>query len=107
MLDHLPEKLEDLYKDHFQSILKFHQDDFLIVEQVLKWLLYGEVSLYTSNFVAAVSTNLYSRQASLSKESLLRLGRNLVEEEKNLYHFRIAHLSVKEFLEKRHGYVLD
>ncbi len=105
MLYHLSKKLKDLYKIIFQSILNCHQDDFLIVERALKWLLYGKAPFYTSDFITAVSTNPYSRRASLSKESLLRLCRNLVEEEKHLDRFRIAHLSVKTLLEKRRGFV--
>lgn len=51
LLNRLPKKLEDLYEIIFQSIRNYHQDDLLIVERALKWLLYGEVPLYTSDFL--------------------------------------------------------
>jgi hypothetical protein len=91
------------YEDVYAQILRKRPRDRQIAENALRWLLCGKHQLKSSAFIQAV---LYSEGKPneldhVEPESLLNLCCNLIVLDSNLDIFRLAHLSVREYFEKK------
>ena len=104
-LGRLPPKLEQLYLEIYDRLLK-HPGEAgrSIVQNVLKWLLCARRQMRNFEFRIAVAGNLSIRPEELEKEHILDLCQNLVVFDEGLDVFRFAHLSVREFLEQQPEY---
>ena len=98
-LGRLPPKLEELYAAVYAKLTS-HRGKLgrSIIENTFKWLLSARRTLDASKFLWAVALNL---DTHVDMESILDLCHNLVIHDEGLDIFRFAHLSVREFLEKR------
>ena len=101
-LGKLPPKLEELYLEVYNN-LKSAQAEVgrSIIDNTLKWLLCAKEELHASEFLVAVAANLGTSEEDISVDSLLDLCNNFVLHDEVQDVFRFAHLSVREFLEKR------
>ncbi|KFZ11736.1 hypothetical protein V502_07438 [Pseudogymnoascus sp. VKM F-4520 (FW-2644)] len=107
ILQVLPKDLEKLYGVIFDSIEEncIASSDFRAVKQTLKWLLCAEEALDGDAILAAISleerplSDPLFRSSTRTKESLISLCRNFVEEDKG--DLRISHQSVLDFLTKK------
>ncbi|KAE9369951.1 ankyrin [Stipitochalara longipes BDJ] len=95
-LYNLPHELNALYADLYESI-EGHE----CVKRLLKWLMFGDPDLSADALMTAISLDLEGTgsQEKVSRFKLLEFCHNLVEEDVEQDRFRLAHLSVKEFLE--------
>jgi len=101
-LGKLPPKLEQLYLEVYNE-LSSHEGDAgrTIIDSTLKWLLCSQRMLHTSEFLMAVAVNLDIAFEGITIDHILDLCHNFVLYDEELDVFRFAHLSVREFLEKR------
>lgn len=98
-LGRLPPKLEELYAAVYAKLTLHHgKSGRSIIENTFKWLLSARRTLNASEFLWAIALNLDS---PVDMESVLDLCHNLIIYDEGLDIFRFAHLSVREFLEKR------
>ena len=72
-----------------------------MIDNVLKWLLCAQRTLRATEFLWAATVNVDIALEDVTKDHVLDLCRNLVLYDEGLDVFRFAHLSVREFLEKR------
>lgn len=101
-LGRLPPKLEQLYIELYDELISCSGEAGRnIIEKTLKWLLSSQRTLSTSDLLWAIAITLETPIEDLSKETILDLCQNLVIHDEGLNTFRFAHLSVREFLEKR------
>ena len=105
-LGRLPRELEQLYLEIY-SHLTTDQDEIgrSIINNTLKWLLCAKEELSATVFLQAVTTNLDTDE-DISMNDVLDLCNNLVIYDESLDVFRFAHLSVREFLEKKQEFVV-
>lgn len=107
ILQVLPKDLEKLYGMIFDSIEEncIASSNFRAVKQTLKWLLCAKEVLDGDAILAAISleerpfSDPLFQSSTRTKESLISLCRNFVEEDKGDLH--IAHQSVLGFLTKK------
>ena len=101
-LGKLPPKLEELYLEVYNNLISA-QDGVgrSIIDSTLKWLLCAKEELHASGFLIAVAANLGTSEGDISVDNLLDLCNNFVLYDEAQDVFRFAHLSVREFLEKR------
>ena len=98
----LPPKLEQLYLEIYEDLSSYKGDTGrALIDNVLKWLLCAQRTLKSTEFVWAVTVNVDIALEDITKDHVLDLCRNLVLYDEGLDIFRFAHLSVREFLEKR------
>ena len=104
-LGRMPPKLEQLYEEIYQKTLNESQGEVgrSIISNTLKWLLCAQRPMNTSDFCTAVVWKSTPAE-ELTKEKVLDLCHNFVILDSSLNIFRFAHLSVREFLEKRAEY---
>ena len=104
-LGRLPPKLEQLYLEIYEQNLLKYPGDFgkSTICNIMKWLLCAQRQMKTSEFCTAVAMNILPGE-DLTKEHVLDLCHNFVVFDDGLDVFRFAHLSVREFLEKRAEY---
>ena len=103
-LEQLPPKLEDLYLELYEKLTKTSANaDREVAINAFSWLLCAQRTLTTGEFLAALSMTP-RRHFKLTKEHILELCSNMVVFDSTLDTFRFAHLSVREFLEKRPEY---
>ena len=101
-LGKLPPKLEELYLEVYNNLISAQAEvGRSIIDNTLKWLLCAKEELYASEFLIAVAANLGTSEGDISVDSLLDLCNNFVLYDEAQDVFRFAHLSVREFLEKR------
>ncbi|KAH7372269.1 hypothetical protein BKA66DRAFT_175722 [Pyrenochaeta sp. MPI-SDFR-AT-0127] len=106
-LGRLPPDLHTLYTEIYGMLTskpgKFH---CAIVKNILHWLLCAQRTLSTEEFLAAVSVDLQTGNGyiPMTKDLVLKICNNFVVFDSQLDTFRFAHLSVREFLEKRSEY---
>ncbi len=103
-LGKLPTNLRNLYEETYvQTMGTYGACERSIAEAGLRLLLCLEKQLTTKEFLVALS---YSQDEiiELSTEEVLDLCFNFVIEDSETDVFRFAHLSVREFLETRHGF---
>lgn len=105
-LGRLPPKLEQLYLEIYEkNLLKYPGEvGQSIISNIMKWLLCAQRQMKCSEFCTAVVMTIVPAE-ELTKEHVLDLCHNFVEFDDGLDVFRFAHLSVREFLEKRAEYV--
>lgn len=100
-LGRIPPRLEQLYLEVYNNLVSIPGEfSRSIIENALKWLLCAKVESYASDFLIAVAANLDTNE-NVSMEDLLELCNNFVVYDQGLDVFRFAHLSVREYLEKR------
>jgi len=106
-LGRLPPDLETIYAE-LCGVLSNKPGKFKIIvfRNVLSWLLCAQRTLKSTEFLAAVLTIPQTSEGavSISKDLVLKLCNNFVVFNTQLDTFRFAHLSGREFLEKRQEY---
>ena len=101
-LGRLPPKLEQLYLEVYTALISIQGEiSRSIIKNTLKWLLCAQEELRASIFLVAVAANLDTSDGDISVDDLLELCNNFVVYDEGRDVFRFAHLSVREFLEKR------
>ena len=107
VLGRLPPDLDALYAELY-DVLSNKPGEFqmIVFRNVFSWLLCAQRTLKSREFLAAVSTIPQTSEdtISVSKDLILKLCNNFVVFDAQLDTFRFAHLSVREFLEKRQEY---
>jgi hypothetical protein len=103
----LPPNLEDLYHELYKRLIKTLADaDREVTINAFSWLLYAQRTLTSREFLAVLSTTPRRQFNQLTKEHILEMCSNMVVFDPTLDTFRFAHLSVREFLEKRPEYTM-
>lgn len=101
-LGRLPPKLEQLYVEVYDQLMLYSGDaGRCIIDNTLKWLLSAQRALNAPEFLWAVTINLSIPFGDITKGTVLDLCHNLILYDEGLDTFRFAHLSVREFFEKR------
>ena len=104
-LRRLPPKLEDLYLELYEKLTKESADaDREVTINALSWLLCAQRTLSSAEFLVALSVTAQRPFRRLTKEHVLQMCSNMIVLDSSLDTFRFAHLSVREFLEKRPEY---
>ncbi|KAG8824798.1 hypothetical protein FRC18_010442 [Serendipita sp. 400] len=96
-LDTMPEPLSTLYAEIYEEIMQ--NFDFPAIKAMLLWLLYSQRQLSSKEVVAITSISTSSED--ITPQTILSLCRNLITLDQATNSFTFAHLSVREFLEKR------
>ena len=100
-LGELPATLRDLYQETYVKQLGAHvEDERLIAEATFRLLMCLRAPLTTRDFLLALQF-CGEERTPLLVETVLDLCANFVVLDTDLDVFRFAHLSVREFLEKR------
>ncbi len=103
-LGELPGTLRDLYNEiYVERLGKLVVEERLITEAAFKLLMCQQEPLDTEDFLVALQFCRKER-VPISSETLLDLCANFVILDPELDVFRFAHLSVREFLEKKEGF---
>ncbi|KAL6411384.1 hypothetical protein AUP68_05091 [Ilyonectria robusta] len=103
-IDRPPPKLEELYQEILDRIDSSASDaDRLYARNTLSWLLCARWKQDVDEFLMAVSAPVSSDYPA-TKEQILGVCCDLVLFDTTLDIFRFAHLSVREFLEKKSQY---
>ena len=106
-LGQLPPKLSQLYSTLYENMLDPTGDiGRSIVRNTFKWLLCSQRSMKSSEFLDALSSSSTTLGEDIVKEELLGLCSNFVVLDSELDVFRLAHLSVREFLENQQEFQL-
>jgi hypothetical protein len=97
----LPRELNKLYEDLYEK-MQSHEAVMPAIERLLKWLMFGGSNLSASAIMTAISLDLEGSGSSepMARPKILEFCHNLVEEDAEQDRFRLAHLSVKQFLER-------
>ena len=105
-LGQLPPKLEHLYLNLYEERIMSYPGEIgrAVLSNVLKWLLCAQRPMRSSEFCTAVAMNLSILSEFITTENILDLCSKFVVLDRGLDTFRFAHLSVREFLEKRPEY---
>ena len=104
-LGRLPPKLEELYIEIYDHLISGPGEaDRNIVENALKWLLCVQTTLSSSEFLWAVAIKAEVAAEDVTKDVVLESCHNLIVYDESLDVFRFAHLSVREFLERKPDY---
>lgn len=99
-LGKLPPKLRQMYAIIYEGIISRGGNDAKRLPRILIWLMYGSTNIMKSqDFLDIVSWDTDNGYESINKSLLLTICGNLVEYDPKRDAFRIAHLSVREFLE--------
>ena len=107
-LGQLPPNLEDLYLELYEKLTKTSgNSDREVTINAFSWLLCAQRKLTSREFLAAMSTTPRRQFRQLTKEHILEMCSNMVVFDSTLDTFRFAHLSVREFLEKRPEYTRE
>ena len=107
-LGQLPPNLEDLYLELYEKLTKTSANaDREVTINAFSWLLCAQRKLTSREFLAAMSTTPRRQFRELTKEHILEMCSNMVVFDSTLDTFRFAHLSVREFLEKRPEYTRE
>ena len=107
-LGRLPPKLEDLYLEVYERLIEDAEEaDREVTIHAFSWLLCAKRRLNTGEFLAALSLTPRRLFVQLTKEHVLEMCSNMIVFDATLDTFRFAHLSVREFLEKRPEYTSE
>ena len=107
-LGQLPPNLEDLYLELYEKLTKTSANaDREVTINAFSWLLCAQRKLTSREFLAAMSTTPRRQFHQLTKKHILEMCSNMVVFDSTLDTFRFAHLSVREFLEKRPEYTRE
>ncbi len=99
-LGRLPLKLNETYKPIYAQIMQSAPKSKALAIRVLRWLLCCNRPLSTQELIAAVSVSANGKHMKMRIEDVVNVCHTLVVVDKELDRFRLAHLSVKEFLEQ-------
>lgn len=107
-LRQLPPKLEDLYLELYEKLMKnlIHVDREIIIN-TFSWLLCAQRTLTSEEFLTALSITTQGQFNQVTKEHILGMCSNMIVFDPTLDTFRFAHLSVREFLEQRPEYTKE
>lgn len=105
-LGRLPESLVESYDITYQTISNAGETSRTVAERVMKWLICAQRPLKIQELYAAVSLDSEGKYLVPAIDDLLDACCNMVVPDSELEVFRFAHLSVREYLEKREGYGL-
>ena len=101
-LGQLPPKLSQLYSTLYKNMLEQRgKIGPSIILNTFKWLLCSKRSIKSSEFLDALSSSSTTLGEVIRKELVLDLCSNFVVLDSELDVFRLAHLSVREFLENQ------
>jgi hypothetical protein len=106
-LGRLPPDLDTIYAELYGILSeKPGEMEKKVFRDVFSWLLCARLTLKTSEFLEAVSvpTEGNDSRIRVTKELVLKICGGLVVFDAELNTFRFAHLSVREFLERRQEY---
>ncbi|RYP43836.1 hypothetical protein DL768_009643 [Monosporascus sp. mg162] len=106
-LGQLPPDLDTLYAEIYDILSsKPGESQRVVFRSVLSWLLCAQRTLNSAEFLAAVSIlpQTSGGEVFVSRALILKCCNNFVVFDAQLDMFRFAHLSVREFLEKRQEY---
>lgn len=104
-LDRPPKALSELHGAVYAQILQLEPAGRSVAEKALKWLLCAQRPLSSREFISAVSSGSgEERKQLILSEDILGLCCNFVVLDTELDTFRLAHLSVREYLEGRSEY---
>jgi hypothetical protein len=105
-LGRLPPTLETLYSEVYESLTtRTAERTSSIFKNILSWLLCAQRTLKSEEFLTVISIIPNSGYEKVSNELVLDLCANFVVFDKGLDTFRFAHLSVREFLERKPEYI--
>ena len=94
--------MEELYTELYIRLTScVGESGRIIIATALQWLLCARRTLSSSWFLWAVSIKQPDNGREVTREEMLDLCQNLIVYDEGLDTFRFAHLSVREFLEKR------
>ena len=101
-LGRIPPRLEQLYEEIYKNNLLKDPGEVgqSIIGNIMKWLLCAQRPMKCAEFCTAVAFKNFP-SPELTNEMVLDLCHNLVVFDDSLHVFRFAHLSVREFLEKK------
>ena len=103
-LGELPGTLRDLYDDiYVERVSKLVVEEKLITEAAFRLLMCQQEPLTSEDFLISLQFCRKER-IPIPSETLLDLCANFILLDRELDVFRFAHLSVREFLEKKEGY---
>ncbi|KIM98437.1 hypothetical protein OIDMADRAFT_20084 [Oidiodendron maius Zn] len=100
-LGKLPATLKESYEQIYSQILELEPPSRVIAERVLSWLLCAKRLLSVHELLAAICVGWDEKPDPVEESDLLDLCFNLVVTDKSSDSFRLAHLSVREYLEMR------
>ncbi|KAL9110645.1 MAG: hypothetical protein Q9227_004822 [Pyrenula ochraceoflavens] len=101
-LEDLPSDLRDLYQQIFQRIQdELDFESFEIVRKTLSMLMYQEVTLQTRPFITGIISRSRLNDIKNPKAFIIDVCADLVEYDDNQDIFRLAHFSVRSFLEEK------
>src|SRR4051794_36722128 len=91
-LGRLPPKLEDLYSELYEKLIKNSEDaDREVTIYALSWLLCAKRTLSSAEFLIALSKTPRRRVNQLKKEHVLEMCSNMIVFDSLLDTFRFAH----------------
>jgi ankyrin repeat protein len=103
-LRELPRELKELYDDIYEEIGRIHPSDFLLVRRTLMLIMYQRVSLRSTEIVEAVWGDSLEDPSDVMGQRIQLLSdmcSDFVELDSNTGYFRLAHSSVRDFLESK------
>jgi ankyrin repeat protein len=103
-LKELPRELKELYDDIYEEIGRIDPSDFLLVRRTLMLIMYQRVPLRSTEIVEAVWDDSPEGPSDTMGQRIQLLSdmcSDFVELDSNTGYFRLAHSSVKDFLESR------
>ena len=107
-LRQLPSRLEDHYLELYEKLIKTSTNaDREVIINAFSWLLCAQRTLTSGEFLAALSITTRRQSNQVTKEHILDMCSNMIVFDPTLDTFRFAHLSVREFLEKRPEYTKE
>jgi ankyrin repeat protein len=103
-LGRLPPDLHDTYKPIYAQLLRLAPKSRALAIRVLRWLLCATRRLSTSELIAAVSVGPNGKHMKIAIQDVINACHTLVVVDTELNCFRLAHMSVKEFLEQHQDF---
>jgi hypothetical protein len=110
LLGKLPDTLEASYDTIYHQMMQ-RKESGRIAENTIGWLLCSKRQLHSSELIAATvltnrdETDTTDEEADQYEEDdILQFCSNLVVLDQSLGVFRLVHLSVREYFEKKEGY---
>jgi hypothetical protein len=102
-LANLPRDLKKSYDVIMSQILDAQEPTPSLAERILKLLHCSQQGLWSDGFIFLVCSNR-AKGNMLKRSDILSICCNLVVYDEEVDQFRFAHLSVREYLDDRHGY---
>jgi hypothetical protein len=104
-LGKLPPELAQIYSELYQrKFERMSEAERAITQNLFKWLLCATTLLHTPHIIRLIKLIVPGDHLDLSKSHLLKFCGNFVIDDKGVDTVSFAHLSVREFLEKREEY---